>query len=645
MKPVGRRLMILFVLGYIALGAMPLRAEWVQGGVNLCTTIYNKKNCQIVSDGAGGGIIAWSEYRSGSWQLYAQRIDASGGIQWGSQGITLSAIPSTQDVVRMISDGTGGAIIAWQDNRSGQYHIYAQRVDGSGASVWNANGVAVCTTAGVQYLYGIASDNSGGALIVWLDSAGNWDIYAQRIDPNGNAIWTANGVAVSASAALDGSPQIASDGTHGAIVVFTRNVSGNSDLFANRVDAGGTVRWAADGVALCTAMGGESDLRVAYDGAGGAIVAFGDYRNFPEDIYAQRIDTSGAVQWTATGKAVCAVAGEQAYPQLVSDGAGGAIIVWKDSRSGTSDIYAQRIDGSGTSLWTTNGVPVCVAVDAQDQPQIASDGSGGALIVWRDLREGSGNYNIYAQRIDAGGASVWVSDGIAVCGETGVQQNPAVAYDGYGGGLFAWQDHRGGGDDIYAHRENPIVATLLESFSTEVEAACVELSWVLSAAGVDVGFSIQRAVGSDCEFEEIMNPEVKRNGLSFSFTDCECEPGDAVRYRVAVNGGDGRTELFETGALVLPPMQPELFQNHPNPFNPSTTIKYYLPETEHVALGIYDSAGRKIAVIVDGVQTKGSHEVEWNGKDGVGRVVGSGVYFCRLVTGKTTFSRKIVLLK
>ena len=76
--------------------------------------------------------------------------------------------------------------------------------------------------------------------------------------------------------------------------------------------------------------------------------------------------------WVQDGAAICTVAGVQEYPMIASDGAGGAIITWHDARSGNYDIYAQRVNASGTPQWAVNGVAICMATGAQDDPKIIS---------------------------------------------------------------------------------------------------------------------------------------------------------------------------------------------------------------------------------------------------------------------------------
>lgn len=88
-----------------------------------------------------------------------------------------------------------------------------------------------------------------------------------------------------------------------------------------------------------------------------------------------------------------------------------------------------------------------------------------------------------------------------------------------------------------------------------------------------------------------------------------------------------------------------LEQNYPNPFNPTTNIVFSIPQTEKVTLTIYNMLGQKIATVLDGSFLAGTHVVTWNGRDGLGRQLPSGVYFYRLSTSRFSEARKMVLLK
>ncbi|MBU1101364.1 MAG: choice-of-anchor D domain-containing protein [Bacteroidetes bacterium] len=88
-----------------------------------------------------------------------------------------------------------------------------------------------------------------------------------------------------------------------------------------------------------------------------------------------------------------------------------------------------------------------------------------------------------------------------------------------------------------------------------------------------------------------------------------------------------------------------LDQNYPNPFNPSTTIKFALPEAQHVSIKIYDMLGREVARVLEQDMQAGVHTAIWNGEDSNGRIVNTGVYFYRIVSGSNVAIKKMLLLK
>lgn len=192
--------------------------------------------------------------------------------------------------------------------------------------------------------------------------------------------------------------------------------------------------WPSDpstNVPLSTATAGQRYPKAAPDATGGAIVAWDDQRGGPRNIYAQRVNGTGTVRWTANGVVLCAATGEQYEPEIVSDGHGGAIVTWSDYRGAASDIYAQRVDSAGTPLWTANGVAVSAATNDQADPAIVADGSGGAILTWDDSR--SGISRIYAQRLNASGVPQWTANGVPVTNSPSGQARSVVVSNGSAG--------------------------------------------------------------------------------------------------------------------------------------------------------------------------------------------------------------------
>lgn len=426
-----------------------------------------KNGQQAVSDGAGGAIIVWYDDRNGLFNadIYAQRINAAGVVQWTANGVAITNASNDQYLPNVVSDGAGGAIIAWQDFRGGvasNPDIYAQRINAAGVVQWTANGVVICNASNEQFSPAMISDGSGGAIFAWQDArtAGNQDIYAQRINASGSVQWAANGVVISAASNSQSTPSIASDGAGGGIISWQDYRSGgNSDIYAQRINSSGAVQWAADGVSVSSATGDQYFTSIVSDGSNGAIIAWEDFRSGISDIYAQRINGTGAAQWTADGVAVCTASSYQYSPVIAPDGANGAIITWYDVRNGNQDIFAQRVNSGGTPQWFLNGVAVSTTPETQTVPAIIADGAGGAIITWQDQRNGSSNGDVFAQRLTAAGATQWTSNGVAIGNSNSRDEyKPKLVSDGTGGAIIAWNAYdipNYAKADIYAQKVNP----------------------------------------------------------------------------------------------------------------------------------------------------------------------------------------------
>jgi hypothetical protein len=412
--------------------------KWPTGGVAICTLINDSYDLNLAPDGHGGALLVWRDYRSGtSWDIYAQRIDTSGTVAWTPDGAPVCVATQTQDGAQIVSDGTGGAIIAWRDFRSAtDFDIYAQRIDSAGSAVWAADGVPVCATGEHQINPQAVSDGGGGAIIAWQDlrSSTNYDIYAQRIDPSGTTAWTSGGIPVSIAAHDQVNPRAVSDAAGRTVIAWEDARSGtNWDIYAQRINTSGVLMWNAQAESVCTSPLSQVNIGLADDGAGGAFISWQDDRNaLSTDVYAQHFNGFGGETWTHNGVGVCTDSGHQFAPKVLADGEGGAYFTWHDSRFGTSyDIYAQRIDGSGSPMWGVNGREIGVAAANQLDPAIETDGAGGAIITWEDGR--SGDFDIYLQNLLPDGTLGILPSITASAGPNGTISPPGATGVPFGG--------------------------------------------------------------------------------------------------------------------------------------------------------------------------------------------------------------------
>jgi hypothetical protein len=382
---------------------------WPACGLVVCAADSGRSAPMVVGDGAGGAIVAWWDARgdSGYHAIYAHHVRADGTLDpaWPANGRLLCAVAIAKDALpsyegfesAMVSDGAGGAVLAWKDCRikastfvpppvkptkrgflarllgmGGRdtrprprppTDIYAQRVTAIGEldPRWPAAGRALCNAVGDQTDVAIAGDGEGGAFVAWVDerSGGGGPglhdklLHVQRVLASGEIApgWPIDGRAVSESKYSQYSPALVSDGG-GAFVAWDEGVGRVQRLLASGdVDPA----WPARGRPLGTTQYSQDSPRMVSDDAGGVLVAWEDSRTNPMilfgngDIYAHHVLPHGELDagWPADGRAVCTAEGNQQRPEIVADGAGGAIVVWLDGRVRPERVGAQRVQADG----------------------------------------------------------------------------------------------------------------------------------------------------------------------------------------------------------------------------------------------------------------------------------------------------------
>ncbi len=362
--------------------------------------ISYSENPSIISDGLSGAIVTWLAHGVTD-TIMAQRIDANGIVQWGTSGTVLCNSAGVKSKPKIVLVGSGVCVITWSDFRNGlNYDMYAQMVNASGVVQWTANGSVVCNSLGDQDNPSIVNVSSD-VIIAWTDTRLGLgkDIVAQKLNSSGQAQWQSNGVAVTNSTGNENSPLMVVDGNSGVILTWEDNQNPASDIYAQRLNDSGQPLWGANGIQICNADDYQKQQQIIADGNSGAIIAWEDGRNSSQDIYAQRVNDAGQIQWTANGMAISTSTGDQRYPSIISDNAGGAIFSWQDERNGLSDVYGQRVSNSGTVQWQNNGLAISTAVNSQILPQTTTDGQGGAIVAWTDNRSGTQN-DVYGQKVD-----------------------------------------------------------------------------------------------------------------------------------------------------------------------------------------------------------------------------------------------------
>ena len=578
---------------------------------------------------------------------------------------------------------------------SGWSDIFVSKMDANGNWLWATQAGGSSDDIG----YGIAIDEAGNNYVTGsfketatfgpysLTSSGDIDIFVAKMDENGNWLWATqaggydldrgNGIIIDDIGNCYVTGLFRNTATFGS---YTLTSSETIDIFVAKMDMNGNWLWAT--------QAGSSDLDVGeaitIDNAGNCYVTgyFGETATFgshtltsseDSDIFVAKMDENGNWQWATqaggsdwdvgNGIAIddignCFVTGE--FKETATFGPYSLI------SSGNYDIFVAKMDANGNWQWVTQAG----GSDWDRSDGIAIDDIGNCFVTGSFYNTAtfgsysltsSGSNDIFVAKMDENGNWLWVTQAGGSDWEKGLEittdemGNTFVTGYYLGTATFGYYSLTSYGySDIF-------VAKILENFppnpptdpsppntSTNVTITPT-LSWSCTDPESD-------PLTFDVYFGTSPNPPLVGSDLIQTTYDPETLIYETTYYWHIVAkdncGNETESEIWnfttesEIGVDELIPEIAELLQNSPNPFNPTTTISFSIPEESNIELTIFNIRGQKLKTLANKEFTKGSHSIIWNGEDELGKAVGSGVYYYKLyVNGKIEAVKKCLLLK
>jgi hypothetical protein len=319
-----------------------------------------------------------------------------------------------QNVPKIHATSDGGCYVSWFDNCAGGYDVYLQRLDPAGAELWPHNGVLIADRSfGFTQHYGLDVDADDNALLAFRDDRfGGEQVTAVKISPDGELLWGANGVQLSAVGEVVQSPKIAATTDGCAVVGWTVDHGEQTDVHFQRLDGSGVAQWDPE-LIMAPATGSYGRITLDASDAGAVIAAWikeGPMYWDPRHLHAQKISPTGDTLWGSTPLVVFDDGSVQygCFPEFTPDGSGGAAFGW--GRVDPSyDCYAQHVLADGTESFGHNGASASnLSTQKHVEPSVSFDPATSAtFLFWIETNETQTEFGVYGQKFSADGIRRW----------------------------------------------------------------------------------------------------------------------------------------------------------------------------------------------------------------------------------------------
>ncbi|MBC8191675.1 MAG: T9SS type A sorting domain-containing protein [Candidatus Marinimicrobia bacterium] len=406
----------------IAITALSIRGEWSNdpgNPVNLGSGIQP----QIVSTSDGGSYVAW--LTSGNFHIYLQRLDINGDPQWNPGGILVSDAPNSSWIavyhMNLAVDGEDNAIISTVDTRTGNWEVYAYKIDPDGNAVWNENGLALSVNGRDNISPRLVVETSDNSVIVtWSDDYSS--LRLQRISSDGQVLWGTSGINASTFNASLMSPQPVQS-SDGHILVQAVKQTGSfpalsSQVIMQKYALDGTAQWSfwlplADPVGFPL---GNWLQDIQPDLNGGAFSSWTEMTGQNQTGKIQSVSDTGTLEWTSATEASTSASNFRVSPRLaLANDSSGVYTVWGESDAAQINrgILVQRIDTTGTRMWGDGGL-VVEPMGLSSFLDINTDQVENDLLLSYIRQYSFGTMDIFASRLETDGSFVWNAERVPV---------------------------------------------------------------------------------------------------------------------------------------------------------------------------------------------------------------------------------------
>ena len=627
-------------------------AQWVNdptSNTKLVIDPVDPVNISALSDFDGGAYVFWED-KKGSLKkdIYFIRFDKHGDVSFRGDGKAISTRMGLKENPIAVVGPFGNAYVLWKGKEKNISELYIQKLSKAGLRLWKNEGVQLTDTRLEKTDYSIHIDRRSIIHVSYIlksnTSPAKYSVKYQSLDPNAKFLSDSLKGNLYNSGNTITETEIIPDNKGGKYIFWLETQKSKTLLRAQYVDSTGSKRWGSKPLTISK----ENNSVISYTVGilGNSVYTAYTYQGSNKIIYQNLISPKGKLLWGNDGKLLTYQKGSQTNPQFAFIDST-VVVSWTNEFEKIKDVFIQRFDLNGKRLWGNNGKRIINIKGNQFGQRIVHNKKGNIILAWIDKKPNSSANNLFIQKLDAKGNLLWDSLGVIISSSKEAEKSYLnLIADGEGGAIAVFKGTANRKNEIYGQKifSTGTYASQVLGFNAELINDSVKVYWYAANESDGTRYDIYRSTSEEADKDnwKLIASLMKENKSSDNYYEFYDWPdlSGTLYYRIAqiINNVEPhyssieKIDYFRDSETII------LGQNSPNPFSGSTTISFYLPESEEVSFEVFNSNIETVKKIEETEYKAGKNEIVFNANG-----LTAGVYFYRIKVGKFVDVKKMII--
>lgn len=638
-----------------------LRAQWVpnvEKAKKLIVDTYTPYNIISLETSGNSAYIIWQDKKENNVPLlYFQTIDNTARVRFRADGRKLTNMPGAKDepIAQVAPDGM--AYVLWKDfTRSASGELYLQKLDVFGNMQFGEDGLLIARLNNPSTKYNLAVDAKNNAYITVIekrDTVPSWyNVQLRKVSPTGSLVWGEDGVSVYKCSSPKYASMVTPDKNGGAYVSWLAEHAGKNIIMVKYVDKDGKTDAAKHPLQVSSSTENVLTFSVL-PAASDKMMTVWQTSGKNKEICYQLITAKGNLQYPEPLKVASRMKGSKTAVQALALSDSTVFVSWLQDLQGTQNkrnLYVQKILATGKFAWGDSGRAVARAGVQLISYSAATNTQNEVFLAWLDRNEPQKQVNIVAQKISPQGYTQWGKSGYVILrsNEPDKSYLKMVNYSGktlaaiyreknkletaiYGQRIFTEQKGISVFADVSASvKDDSVVVAWSMQNETLVKSYHIE-KFLLKTAR-DTAWSLVASVPA--------RPFHGNNDYRYAFMP---DSDGVYFFRIVQMDGSGVLSVSENQKVSYIKDfgdKTVVLQNNPNPCSDSTAIYFYLPQQMPVKLEFYNSRIERVDEYYLSDARKGRNKFVFNA-----RRLPEGIYFYRFTAGDVVEVKKMVVTR